>query len=235
MGQAGQEGGRAVVDILTGKVTPSGKLAATWAEKYEDYPTSDVFLRTRFRLPIRKAFYVGYRYFDTFDKQPGYPFGYGLSYTTFSLDGYHASLDGDVLTLSVDVTNTGNLPGKEVIQLYVSAPVTELDMPAHELKGFQKTDSLLPGAKQTVTIRVPVESLASYSTAHGGYILSKVFIISVSAPLPAIRPRYAACRFPKPAVSDGWTLHCRSTAAGRAERLDLPPTILHGQRSRSLH
>ena len=173
MGQAGQEGGRAVVDILTGKVTPSGKLAATWAEKYEDYPTSDVFLKDPIQAPYPEGIYVGYRYFDTFDKHPGYPFGYGLSYTTFSLDGYHASLDGDVLTLSVDVTNTGNLPGKEVIQLYVSAPVTELDMPAHELKGFQKTDSLLPGAKQTVTIHVPVESLASYSTAHGGYILSK--------------------------------------------------------------
>ena len=104
MGQAGQEGGRAVVDILTGKVTPSGKLAATWAEKYEDYPTSDVFLKDPIQAPYPEGIYVGYRYFDTFDKHPGYPFGYGLSYTTFALDGYHASLDGDVLTLAdVDV------------------------------------------------------------------------------------------------------------------------------------
>ena len=173
MGQAGQEGGRAVVDILTGRVTPSGKLTATWAEKYEDYPTSDVFLKDPIQAPYPEGIYVGYRYFDTFDKHPGYPFGYGLSYTTFAMDEYHAELNGDVLTLSVQVANTGSYPGKEVVQLYVSAPVTELDMPAHELKGFQKTDCLQPGAKQTVTISLPVQNLASYSEAHGGYILSK--------------------------------------------------------------
>ena len=173
MGQAGQEGGKAVVDIISGKVTPSGKLTATWAEKYEDYPTSDVFLKDPIQAPYPEGIYMGYRYFDTFQKHPGYPFGYGLSYTTFSLDSYTAALDGETLKVSVRVKNTGSCAGKEVVQLYVSAPVTELDMPAKELKGFQKTDSIQPGGEQTVELAVPVVSLASYSAKHGGYILSK--------------------------------------------------------------
>lgn len=172
MGQAGQEGGKALMDILTGRVTPSGKLTATWAEKYQDYPTSDVFLKDPIQAPYPEGIYVGYRYFDTFDKQPGYPFGYGLSYTTFALDQYQAALDGETLTVSVRVTNTGNYSGKEVVQLYVSAPVTELDMPAKELRGFQKTGCLQPGEQQTVEISVSVRALASYSEQHGGYILS---------------------------------------------------------------
>ena len=209
MGQAGQEGGKALMDILTGRVTPSGKLTATWAEKYQDYPTSDVFLKDPIQAPYPEGIYVGYRYFDTFDKQPGYPFGYGLSYTTFALDQYQAALDGETLTVSVRVTNTGNCSGKEVVQLYVSAPVTELDMPAKELRGFQKTGCLQPGEQQTVEISVSVRALASYSEQHGGYILSAgSYHVSVGTS-SAIPSRFAACRYPKPAASAQWMSHCR--------------------------
>ena len=95
MGQAGQEGGAAVTDILTGKATPSGKLTATWAKKYEDYPTAGNFLQDFNKAVYTEGIYVGYRYFDTFNVEPGYPFGYGLSYTTFALGNLEASLDED--------------------------------------------------------------------------------------------------------------------------------------------
>lgn len=172
MGQAGQEGGKAVCDILTGRVTPSGKLAATWAEKYEDYPASGVFLKDPIQAPYIEGIYVGYRYFDTFAKKPGYPFGYGLSYTTFSVGGYAAKLEDGVLTVSATVENTGSCAGKEVVQVYVSAPTGELDMPAKELKGFKKTRLLQPGESETVSVEIPVVNFASYSEKAGGYILS---------------------------------------------------------------
>ena len=138
MGQAGQEGGAAVTDILTGKATPSGKLTATWAKKYEDYPTAGNFLQDFNKAVYTEGIYVGYRYFDTFNVDPGYPFGYGLSYTTFALGNLEASLDEDTLVLGVTVENTGAFAGREVVQVYVSAPVSEMDMPEQELKGFQK-------------------------------------------------------------------------------------------------
>ena len=172
MGQAGQEGA-AVTDILTGKATPSGKLTATWAKKYEDYPTAGNFLQDFNKAVYTEGIYVGYRYFDTFNVEPGYPFGYGLSYTTFALGNLEASLDEDTLVLGVTVENTGAFAGREVVQVYVSAPVSEMDMPEQELKGFQKTMLLAPGEKEDIKIRIPLRNLASYSENAGGYILSK--------------------------------------------------------------
>ena len=161
MGQAGQEGGAAVTDILTGKATPSGKLTATWAKKYEDYPTAGNFLQDFNKAVYTEGIYVGY------------PFGYGLSYTTFALGNLEASLDEDTLVLGVTVENTGAFAGREVVQVYVSAPVSEMDMPEQELKGFQKTMLLAPGEKEDIKIRIPLRNLASYSENAGGYILSK--------------------------------------------------------------
>ena len=169
MGQAGA----AVTDILTGKATPSGKLTATWAKKYEDYPTAGNFLQDFNKAVYTEGIYVGYRYFDTFNVEPGYPFGYGLSYTTFALGNLEASLDEDTLVLGVTVENTGAFAGREVVQAYVSAPVSEMDMPEQELKGFQKTMLLAPGEKEDIKIRIPLRNLASYSENAGGYILSK--------------------------------------------------------------
>lgn len=191
MGQAGQEGGAAVTDILTGKATPSGKLTATWAKKYEDYPTAGNFLQDFNKAVYTEGIYVGYRYFDTFNVDPGYPFGYGLSYTTFALGNLEASLDEDTLVLGVTVENTGAFAGREVVQIYVSAPVSEMDMPEQELKGFQKTMLLAPGEKEDIKIRIPLRNLASYSENAGGYILSKEIMECVSVLLPEIQNRCA--------------------------------------------
>ena len=171
--QLGQEGGRAVARILLGEAVPSGKLTTTWAKKYEDYPTAGNFLQDFNKAVYTEGIYVGYRYFDTFNVEPGYPFGYGLSYTTFALGNLEASLDEDTLVLGVTVENTGAFAGREVVQVYVSAPVSEMDMPEQELKGFQKTMLLAPGEKEDIKIRIPLRNLASYSENAGGYILSK--------------------------------------------------------------
>ena len=171
--QLGQEGGRAVARILLGEAVPSGKLTTTWAKKYEDYPTAGNFLQDFNKAVYTEGIYVGYRYFDTFNVDPGYPFGYGLSYTTFALGNLEASLDEDTLVLGVTVENTGAFAGREVVQAYVSAPVSEMDMPEQELKGFQKTMLLAPGEKEDIKIRIPLRNLASYSENAGGYILSK--------------------------------------------------------------
>ncbi|MBQ1378350.1 MAG: glycoside hydrolase family 3 protein, partial [Lachnospiraceae bacterium] len=177
MGQAGQEGGIAVTDVLTGTVTPSGKLTTTWAKTYEDYPSSDVFLSDFDTSLYTEGIYVGYRYFRTFGKEAGYPFGYGLSYTSFVLTDLNACIEGVTLKAQARVRNTGSRSGREVVQLYISAPSTELDMPALELKGFKKTGVLAPGETETVTISVPLSALASYSEAASAYILSKGFYI----------------------------------------------------------
>ena len=176
MGQAGQEGGAAVTDILTGKATPSGKLTATWAKKYADVPFAENFSYLNGNLELeeyKEGIYVGYRYFDSFGVKPLFPFGFGLSYTTFALGNLEASLDEDTLVLGVTVENTGAFAGREVVQIYVSAPVSEMDMPEQELKGFQKTMLLAPGEKEDIKIRIPLRNLASYSENAGGYILSK--------------------------------------------------------------
>ena len=172
MGQAGQEGGAALLDVLSGQVTPSGKLTATWGECYEDYPAYETYLKEPLRAPYPEGIYVGYRYFDTFGKQPGYPFGFGLSYTTFTVGEQKGQLKGESIRLSAKVKNIGDFSGREVLQAYVSAPTTELDMPEKELKGFQKTGLLVPGQEEVVEIVIPIRSLASYSEKHGGYILS---------------------------------------------------------------
>ena len=173
MGQGGQECGAATVEVLLGETNPSGKLTTTWAERYEDYPSAGTFLSDRATSLYNEGIYIGYRYFPTFDKKPGYAFGYGLSYTTFDISFVSAVVSDNVLIATTEVTNTGNTAGKEVVQLYVSAPSTELDMPYQELKGFEKTELLQPGEKQRVEIAVPLSDLSSFSEQESAYILSK--------------------------------------------------------------
>ena len=177
MGQAGQECGEATAEVLLGETNPSGKLTATWAEHYEDYPSAGIFLSDKDISLYNEGIYVGYRYFPTFDKKPGYAFGYGLSYTTFEIRCTSAVVEKNILKISAEVTNTGDTAGREVVQLYVSAPSTELDMPYQELKGFEKTELLQPGEKQIVEITVPLSDLASFSEAESAYILSKGYYI----------------------------------------------------------
>jgi len=171
LSQLGVETGAALADILLGRQNPSGKLATTWA-KWEDYfPMEDFGDHNDTRY--REGIYVGYRYFDAVDKKPLFPFGYGLSYTTFSVTDAAAGIQEDRITVTASVTNTGSFAGKEVVQVYVSAPEGKLDKPYQELAGFGKTDLLAPGAVQQVEISFSMKDLASFDEAAAAWILEK--------------------------------------------------------------
>ena len=166
----GMEGARAIGDILAGRVTPSGKLTATVAKNYEDYPSAGHFGQTGGGIiqDYVEDIYVGYRYFLTFVKEKiRYPFGFGLSYTTFELSDCSASEENGVITVSCRVTNTGGTySGREVAQVYFSSPQPEdgakLYRPRRVLAGFAKTKTLLPGESETVTVSFPLSDLASF-------------------------------------------------------------------------
>ncbi len=173
--QGGQEGGNGVLDVLTGKVSPSGKLADTIAKDYSDYPCADNFGDADQNI-YKEDIYVGYRYFETFAKgKVLYPFGYGLSYTNFSIQPNFFHWDGEHLAVSVKVKNCGKVAGKEVVQLYKQAPQGKLGKPARELCGFAKTRELLPGELQIVTIQCDRYYLASYDDSGvTGYLSAYV-------------------------------------------------------------
>ena len=201
MGQAGQEGGDAVTDVLSGAVSPSGHLTVTWAADYADYPTAGNFLSDNDTAKYEEGVYVGYRYFSTFGKNAAYPFGYGLSYTDFALSEYQAELEEDALKVSVKVTNTGKTSGREVVQVYSGAPDSEMDMPEIELKGFAKTKVLAPGESETVSVLIPLRRLESYDEEKCAYILSKGdYRISVGVSAEAVTP-VARVRIPETAVT----------------------------------
>lgn len=160
--QGGMEGGTGLIDVLTGAVTPSGKLTDTIAKSIEDYPSTKNFGHADKGI-YQEDIYVGYRYFETFAKDSVlYPFGFGLSYTTFTTDVATASEQDGVINVTVDVTNTGSVDGKEVVQLYVEKPQGVLGNPARSLVAFDKTDTLAPGERTTLTLSVPVTDFASY-------------------------------------------------------------------------
>ena len=189
--QPGQEGGYSVADVLTGKAYPSGKLTMTWPNNLTDLPSSKNFPNVRPTAPRGRGnnkvefqdftkhvegVNVGYRHFVTTGKPVSYPFGYGLSYTNFTYSKPVVKATKDGFTASVNVENTGGRAGKEVVQLYVSAPAGGLDKPARELKAFAKTKELMPGESQTITMEIPLYDLASYNeatqsweTASGSY------------------------------------------------------------------
>lgn len=160
--QGGMEGGTGLVDVLTGAVTPSGKLTDTIAKSIEGYPSTKNFGHADKGI-YQEDIYVGYRYFETFAKDSVlYPFGFGLSYTTFTTDVATASEQDGVITVTVDVTNTGAVEGKQVVQLYVEKPQGTLGNPARSLVAFDKTDTLSPRERTTLTLSVPVTDFASY-------------------------------------------------------------------------
>ena len=163
--QAGLEGGAAEAELLLGLDNPSGKLADTFAATLEDYPSSSNFYESDDFVNYEDDIYVGYRYFETIPgaaEKVNYPFGYGLSYTRFEIDGVELGVEGDLVTAQARVTNAGDVPGKEVVQLYFSAPQGRLGKPARQLAGWQKTRLLQPGETQRVEIRFPVTQMASY-------------------------------------------------------------------------
>ena len=189
--QGGQESGFSVADVLSSKVNPSGKLPMTFAIKYGDayadknFPANvddktmgAMFMWGRNKEDAKKRepqanidytnyeedIYVGYRYFDSFGKPVAYPFGFGLSYTTFGYDNLSCSVDGDVITVKVDVKNTGKKAGRNVVELFVAAPNSKkMNKPEKELRNYAKTKLLQPGQTETVTMQVKTEDLASFN------------------------------------------------------------------------
>ena len=192
--QPGQEGGYSVADVLTGKAYPSGKLTMTWPNNLIDLPSSASFPNIRPAAPRQRGnnkvefqdytkhlegINVGYRYFTTSNKPVSYPFGFGLSYTNFAYSKPIVKATKDGFTASITVTNTGERAGKEVVELYISAPAGGLEKPARELKAFAKTKELQPNQSETLTMNISLYDLASYNeetqaweTAPGKYTIS---------------------------------------------------------------
>jgi len=188
--QPGMEGGNSIADLLTGRVNPSGKLTMTWPIAAADHPSTKDYPGQLDFYTYREMknwgsgeiagytytnhdedIYVGYRYFDTFDREVAYPFGFGLSYTTFQFSKPVVKAKGkDAVEVSITVKNTGSVSGKEVAQVYVQAPKGRLEKPAQELKAFAKTRELQPGESQTLTMTIPVRMLASFDEAGSQWL-----------------------------------------------------------------
>lgn len=178
--QAGMEGGNAIAALLTGRANPCGKLPDTFARDLSDYPSTEQFHDSPHYVEYTEDIYVGYRYFETL---PGaaqkvcYPFGFGLSYTTFSLDVLSAGEQDGSIYVGVRVTNTGKFAGKEVVQLYYSAPQGLLQKPSRSLAAFQKTRLLAPGESELMVLSFPVSDMASFDDLgkirHSAYVLEE--------------------------------------------------------------
>jgi beta-glucosidase len=201
--QAGQEGGNSVVDVLSGKQSPSGKFTMTWPIKFSDAYSSKNFpidedpridmlnqgkkgnVKNVDYTDYEEDVYVGYRYFDSFDVPVSYPFGFGLSYTTFEYSDAKCSVEGDIFTVNVTVKNTGNYEGKEVVELYISAPDNKsANKPAKELKAYAKTKQLKPGESETLTLTIKAADLASFDEAASAWVVAEgeyQFIVAASA------------------------------------------------------
>ena len=169
LSQLGVETGVALADILLGRANPSGKLTTTWA-RWADYPTVGTF-GDHDDTEYREGVYVGYRYFEAAQVRPLFPFGFGLSYTTFSIDPGDVALDGAVCTCCVTVKNTGDRPGREVVQLYLSAPEGRLDRPRQELAAFGKTGLLSPGEEEALAVSFDLRDSAAYDAARSAWVL----------------------------------------------------------------
>jgi beta-glucosidase len=186
--QPGMEGGNSIADLLTGKVNPSGKLTMTWPIAATDHPSTKNFpgYLDQYSKDIMRTYagqvagndytnheediYVGYRYFDTFNREVAYPFGYGLSYTSFELSKPTVKARGNLVDITVTIKNTGSVAGKEVVQVYVQAPSGKLEKPAQELKAFAKTRELKPGESQTLTMNLLLRDLASFDETSSQWL-----------------------------------------------------------------
>jgi beta-glucosidase len=190
--QAGQEGGNTVADVLSGKVNPSGKLPMTFPLTYADVPSASNFpldytpnaasimsSTDTGKEPVRnidytvyeEGIFVGYRHFDTYRKEVSYPFGYGLSYTQFDYKTASVSGENGNYTIGCSIVNTGSVAGKEVVQLYVSAPGKSMNKPAKELKAFVKTKLLQPGESQTIQLKLTPDALASFDETNSQWVV----------------------------------------------------------------
>ena len=161
MGQPGMDGGRALATVLTGACSPSGKLAVSWPNTYSDVPFGNEFAKDPAATRYKEGIYVGYRYYDSFAVTPRYPFGYGLTYSEFSITPSATTLTSDRVRCSVQVTNIGKqFSGKEVVQIYARCPGADREY--QRLAAFAKTDDLKPGERQTLELSFALSDLASY-------------------------------------------------------------------------
>ena len=201
--QAGQEGGNSVVDVLSGRQSPSGKFTMTWPVKFNDAYSSRNFpidedpridmlnqgkkgdVKNVDYTNYEEDIYVGYRYFDSFEVPVAYPFGYGLSYTTFEYSDAKITQKNDIYDISVAIKNTGNHEGKEVVEVYVSAPDNKAaNKPAKELKAFAKTKLLKPGESETVAMSFVEGELASFDEAASAWVVAEgeyQFLVAASS------------------------------------------------------
>lgn len=175
--QQGMMGGKAFADLISGKVSPSAKTVDTWPKKYEDIPFAMEYSYLNGDVDeeyYREGIYVGYRYFDSYDVEPRYPFGYGLSYTKFSVEKEKVEVEGTQAIVTAKVTNTGSIySGKEVVQLYVSCPQTGMAKEYQKLAAFAKTEVLRPGENGMVRLSFNIQELASYREEDAAYVLEK--------------------------------------------------------------
>ena len=173
--QLGTEGGHAFADVISGVVTPSGKLSDTWAKQYADIPFAQEYSYLNGNVEneyYKEGIYVGYRYFDSFGVEPAYPFGYGLSYTDFEMHSAGVTVTNSAINVKATVTNTGDrYSGKETVQLYLSAPNGKLHKEFQALAAFDKTELLAPGQKQILELSFDLKSMASYREEDGCYVL----------------------------------------------------------------
>ena len=203
----GSEAGTALTNVLTGKVSPSGKLPVTFAQRLEDYPFArfgkeawpgitgvKAEPNSAGEIPKSQVYYkedvfVGYRGFEKYKTKPLFPFGFGLSYTTFAYDGIKASREGSSIFVNITVRNTGNMTGKETVQVYVSAPKNkQIEKPTKELKAFAKTRQLKPGEAQDLRIEIDIDDLASWNeVSHEWQTDSGTYTILLGASSSDIR------------------------------------------------
>ena len=239
--QAGMEGGCAIADILCGDVTPSGKLADTIAKNYSDYPSSATLNEDEYYVNYYEDIYVGYRYFETISgakDQVRYPFGHGLSYTEFAMERLSAELENGQINVSVRVTNKGKAAGREVVQVYYSAPQGKLGKPSKELAAFQKTGLLMAGESETVNLSFPVSQMASYDDLgkiqKSAYVLEKgEYTIYVGTSVRALQPTLCY-RMEHDTVTEQLTARCapgqlpkRLLSDGTYEALPMEKTAQH--------
>ncbi len=175
LSQLGQQGGQAVADVLLGRAVPEGKLTATWARRYDNIPCARAFGSLNGDVSqdtYRDGVYVGYRYFDSFGVRPLFAFGFGLSYTTFALRAAGLDVQPGHLAVQVEVANTGaRFAGREVAQVYLSAPQGELPRERRRLAGFAKTRRLAPGETQTLTLEIPQKQLAAFHPEQNAWVV----------------------------------------------------------------
>ncbi len=172
--QGGEEGGNAFADVMSGKTGFSGRLATSWAYKFEDIPSNSTYSYLggdKFNQEYNEGIYVGYRYFDSFGVKPRFAFGFGLSYTEFEICSETIRTEKGAVTVAAEVKNIGKASGKEVVQLYASVPFGDGGSELKRLVGFAKTKELQPGESEKVTVKVPFDLLSVYSPEKAAWIL----------------------------------------------------------------